>query len=490
MQSTELKDRGLNCWHWLVISLSVVLTLAAWYISKTQIESKIEQRFEFQTSQLMALVSERMAHYEDALRGGVAAINSQNNTIDNNSWKRFADVLKLEERYLGINGIGVIYKVAKSEVETFTQQQQQTRPDFKIHPVHTEHEFWPITYLQPLVGNEAAVGLDMAFESNRYNAAKRARDTGSAHITGPIILVQDQKQTPGFLQFLPFYNSTDVDTLAKRQASFIGHVYAPFIMHKLIEGTLRQENRHLIFSIYDGESPLYDELTENNTNYTQTPLFSKKITLPVYGRSWDFTIQTANSFTDEINVNQSIYILVGGIVIDAMLLLLFLSLSSTNRKSLSLANRMTKELSVSEEYFRHIIEASPFGIIITDSQGVIEKVNPQAEQLFGYTVQELIGQSVDILVPSYVRTHHHHLREGYLKEDVKRRMGVDRKVSGQRKNGSEFPAEIGLANFNGINGRKILSTIIDMSEYTKITNELKRSNKDLNEFAYVASHDL
>ena len=105
MQSTELKDRGLNCWHWLVISLSVVLTLAAWYISKTQIESKIEQRFEFQTSQLMALVSERMAHYEDALRGGVAAINSQNNTIDNNSWKRFADVLKLEERYLGINGI-------------------------------------------------------------------------------------------------------------------------------------------------------------------------------------------------------------------------------------------------------------------------------------------------------------------------------------------------------------------------------------------------
>lgn len=474
----------------MVISLSVILTLAAWYISKTQIESKIEQRFEFQTSQLLALVSERMAHYEDALQSGVAVISSHNYNLNNTIWKRFTDALKLDERYLGINGTGVIYKVDENDVETFIQQQQQTRPAFNIHPKDSEKEFWPVTYLQPVEGNKAALGLNMAFESNRYTAAKRARDTGSAQITGPIFLVQDQQKTPGFLQFLPFYSSTDINTVAKRQAHFIGLVYAPFIMDKLIEGTLKQENRHLIFSIYDGVSPLYDELTEANENFSQSPLFSKKVTLSVYGRWWDVNIQTANSFSNEVNLNQSTYILVGGLMIDAMLFLLFLSLSRTNRKSLSLAKRITKELRVSEKYFRHIIEVSPFGIIITDSKGVIEKLNPQAEQLFGYSAQELIGQSVDVLVPMTAQSNHHHQRQSYLKEDKQRRMGEDRKVSGLRKDGSEFPAEIGLANFNGTEGRKILSTIIDMTHYVQMTRELKRINKDLNEFVYVASHDL
>lgn len=488
--SLTLKDGRMHWVHWLIVSLSFVLTLAAWYISKTQIEEKIEQRFEFESSQLLALVSERMAHYEDALRAGVAAIHSQDYDVTVESWKRFSDVLKLEKTYLGINGIGVIFQVPPENITSFLASERKFRPGFNIHPAHEKNEYWPITYVEPLKGNELAVGLDMAFEKNRYSAAKKARDTSKTQITGPITLVQDAKKTPGFLQFVPFYKNGDLSTLEQRRKLFVGHVYAPFIMDKLIAGTLNQENRHLIFSVYDQDKMLYDELLPDNENYDPMPMFIKDITLQVYGRSWDFKIQTANSFRSVTSNNQSIYILVGGIIIDSMLIFLFLLLSNTNRNSQYLAEKMTKKLVVSESYFRHIIEAAPCGIIITNNHGIIERVNPQAEVLFGYKATELLGKSIEILVPDKVRNIHPQHREEFTADEAKRRMGFDRKVYGLKCNGEEFPAEIGLANFDSADGPKVLSTVIDMTGYVGITDELRRSNKDLNDFAYVASHDL
>jgi CHASE1-domain containing sensor protein len=102
---------GLHWFHWLIVFSSFALTFFAWYFSSQQVKEKTEQQFLRQANQVVELISERMRKYEDALWSGVATIHAQSYGISPDEWQRFSSALRVEQRYLSINGIGVIYDV-------------------------------------------------------------------------------------------------------------------------------------------------------------------------------------------------------------------------------------------------------------------------------------------------------------------------------------------------------------------------------------------
>jgi PAS domain S-box-containing protein len=126
-----------------------------------------------------------------------------------------------------------------------------------------------------------------------------------------------------------------------------------------------------------------------------------------------------------------------------------------------------------------ILEAIPDAVAAVNQQGVIIQVNSQTETLFGYTRDELIGQSVEMLVPERQRLQHHLHRESFYSRPKIRRMGSGLDLCGRRRDGSEFPVEISLSPVATGNGSIVLSVIRDISDRKRIEEELRRANEEL-----------
>jgi diguanylate cyclase (GGDEF)-like protein/PAS domain S-box-containing protein len=128
------------------------------------------------------------------------------------------------------------------------------------------------------------------------------------------------------------------------------------------------------------------------------------------------------------------------------------------------AMRRDQLLVGSERKFRALLESAPDAMVIVNSHGHITLANAQAERMFGYSREELMGQSVRILIPERLRERHHAHQRSYLRDAKARPMGSDLELHGRRKDGSEFPVEISLSPLETDEGTLVSSAIRDITE--------------------------
>jgi PAS domain S-box-containing protein len=136
-----------------------------------------------------------------------------------------------------------------------------------------------------------------------------------------------------------------------------------------------------------------------------------------------------------------------------------------------------------EDKFRLAVESCPSGMVMIDRMGKIVMVNTEVERLFGHRRDELLGRGVDILVPARLRGQHVRQRDGFIHHPEARRMGAGRDLFGLRKDGTEFPVEVGLNPIQTSEGLLILGVIVDISER-------KRLERLKDEFVSTVSHEL
>jgi protein-histidine pros-kinase len=204
------------------------------------------------------------------------------------------------------------------------------------------------------------------------------------------------------------------------------------------------------------------------------------------GAAWWFLLSDGQLL---VHINSlALFVLVGFIIAVAI---------GALRRALSSVKRLNRTLSSSEERFRRMIESAPDAMVIADEKGRIALVNAQAETLFGYQRDELVGQPVEILIPKPAAAGHRAHMAAYMGRPTARPMGGALDLQARRKDGAEIPVEISLSPLQTESGMMVSSAIRDISQRRRIEHELVRARQEeqaasraKSDFLSSMSHEL
>jgi signal transduction histidine kinase/CHASE1-domain containing sensor protein/ActR/RegA family two-component response regulator len=336
---------------WTTLLLALALTTASWRFAHQRAAQEAQAELHIRGSALASRIEERMLAYEQLLRGGVGLFAAAGGTVGREDWRAFIDSLGLET-LPGIEGIGFAQRLEPAEVATHERTMQAGgMAQYRVFPQGERETFTAIVLLEPLHGrNLRAIGFDMYSESTRRNAMQRARDTGTASLSGRVVLVQEgpQARQPGFLLYLPVYRrDAQVDTVEGRRDALLGWVYAPFRMGDFVRGIFGDGPLDVRLEIRDarnGGSLLY----ESGSLGAAPDLQSMSVGLRMADRIWNLAVESRPR-AGTAWLRPPHLVALGGLTISLLIFAIVRTLAGTRSRAVAIADRMTEALRTANE---------------------------------------------------------------------------------------------------------------------------------------------
>ncbi|MFI5955024.1 PAS domain S-box protein [Cryptosporangium sp. NPDC051539] len=376
-------------WRAAVLTSGVVLAVAvASSLFAAHLSNRTrDQEARSQTAAAAGKLERQVDHYVEALRG-VAAWIRTDGWPGRTDYRRFADAAAVRDRYPGIQVIGAAQLVAPGRSAVFTAGAEADAarvglgyPRLRIHP-ESAGETLPITYLDPVGGNQAALGFDFLSEPRRRAAVLAARDQGVPRLTAPVTLVQETGRQRGALMMVPVYSTaTTPATVGERRAAFTGVVYAAFRLGDLIRAALGPDAGHLW--LQDSGVALYGRRA--------APAGSESVTLSMEGRRWLVRFD-ARPDLGPVARYGPLALALGGAALALLCGALLLALTAGRDLARALAVSMTAEL-------RSVTDTATDAIVTVDAQGNVTAWNRGAAHMFGLEPAAILGAPLDRVLP-------------------------------------------------------------------------------------------
>ncbi len=241
-----------------VFIVGIILTIII-FKSLEKREGKINQaRFENLKQQVENSIQEHINIYDNALHGGLGLF-AASKSVEPDEWRAYVESIKISDRYPGIMGMGVAFRVLDKDLQAFTDSHNpQLEFPIEIKSIDQQYhdEHFIVTYIEPYKNNAPARGLDLGSEKDRLSAAILARDTGQGKATELLHLLQLQnKDELGFLYFLPLYEKNQtLKTAEARRKAHIGFIYAAFSVKDFFKNVLTNASDEIDIDVYNGNS--------------------------------------------------------------------------------------------------------------------------------------------------------------------------------------------------------------------------------------------
>lgn len=282
-------------------------------------------------------------------------------------------------------------------------------------------EYFPVYFVEPLAGNEAAVGFDLGSNPSRLAVLNKARDSGETVATGRITLVQETGDQYGLLVFEPIYaQGVPVDTVAQRRDALQGFALGVLRLGDIITGAIEDKHRGSVeLYLFDQSAPLDEQLlfpkssaVRNRTDVRLSGCVDRR--MDVGGRDWLITECSADS-ARLVEGWQPWVVLISGVAITGLLMLSLLLMLRQRARTEQLADELTQVIDTAN--------APIFGI---DLHGLVNEWNQQAESITGFSKDEVLGRDLvaDFITDDY-------------KEAVK--LVLNKTLAGDETSNFEFP---------------------------------------------------
>lgn len=458
----DVKDRFVLVFlSVLCVGISVVLLV---FCSKSNRES-VEGVFQANVQDVENQIFKRMRLYEYGLRGvrGAVAVNGLNN-LTRKGFLDYVSTRDFKAEFPGARGFGVVYRVPVSqvpEVEAILRKEYGPNKQMKLLSEH-EGDRYVIRYFEPYEKNAVAVGLDIASEFNRKAAADASAQSGLTTLTAPLTILQAAaNEGAAFLMMLPIH-----DASSKHVA---GWAYAALLFNEVVGG-VDFDSKHLavrLSDVTDKAKPRVFFQTQAWGNSTH-PL-KTQVEFQEYGRTWRMEAQALPPIETILKPYNLAWVTVLSVLASmCAYLMVYLLLLNKQRSSMD-AQLHQASLAAS------IIEAHSAGTLLVDVQGRIVRLNQKILEIFGYTKDELLGQTVEMLIPKHLREKHVETRSRISYDGSYFQMAGLREVYGLRADGSTFPVEVMLNTIEVNQEKYVMASVTDLTQRLEFLSKIQAS---------------